>query len=110
MISVRVNLPAEILCFHWTKIGKRRERKEERTKVDEIALEVLDELVLFERHDAYVASVAAGVDVIGDLGCPVEPGDDTIEGIAPGGLEELEEVTEDANVRLRLLQVLLLIL
>lgn len=81
-----------------------------RTKVDDIPLEVLDELVPFERHDTYIASVAAGVGVIGDLRCPVDPGDDTIEGIAPGGLEELEELIEDTNVRPRFLQLLLLIL
>lgn len=92
------------------KSKKEETLKGVRTKVDEISFEVLEELVPFECHDTYITSVAAGVGVIGDLGCPVDPGDDTIEGIAPGGLEELEEVIEDTNVRLRFLQLLLLIL
>ena len=64
-----------------------------RTKVDDIFFEVLDELVFVERDDGYVAGVPAAVAVASDLRCPIDPTDDTLgDGIAPGGLQELEEV------------------
>src|SRR5258708_38129282 len=82
--------------------------KAERTEVDEISLEVLVELVIVERDDTYIASIAAGVGVGGDPGSPVEIADDSLVSVAPGGAKELEEVVEDTNVLLGLLQLGLL--
>ena len=72
--------------------------KAECTEVDEVALEVLAELVVVECDDTYVASIAAGVDVVGDSGSPVEMADNSLVSVAPGGAKELEEVVEDNNV------------
>ena len=79
--------------------------KSERTEVHGISLEVLAELVVVERDDTYVASIAAGVSVVGDTGSPVEIADDSLVSVAPGGAKELEEVIEDTNVLLGLLQL-----
>ena len=82
--------------------------KAERTKVDEVALEVLAELVVVERDDTYVASIAAGVGVVGDGGSPVEIADDPLVSVAPGGPKELKEVFKGTNVLLGILQLDLL--
>ena len=87
---------------------KKREIKAERTKIDKIAFEVLDELGLLKRDDTYVSSIAAVVEIVSDSGCPIEPPDDSLVVVTPGGVEELEEVAQNTNIRLCPLQVLLL--
>lgn len=98
-----MNLPAKDIHI---PIRQRCEKKAKRTKIDKIAFEVLHKLVLVECNDAYVPSIAAVVKIVGDLGCPIEIPDDSLVGIAPGGVEQLEEVGQDTNVHLHSLQVL----
>lgn len=79
-----------------------------RTEIDTISLKALLELVVVERDDAKVASVATTVDITGDFGCPIEVPDDALVGVAPGRGEELEEVAQLNHVLLHSLQILLL--
>ncbi len=89
---------------------RRKEIKLARTEIDRISLKALLELVVVERDDAEVTSVATTVDIAGDFGRPIEVPDDTLVGVAPGGGEELEEVAQLNSVLLRPLQILLLLL
>ncbi len=83
---------------------RRKEIKLARTEIDRISLKALLELVVVERDDAEVTSVATTVDIAGDFGRPIEVPDDTLVGVAPGGGEELEEVAQLNSVLLRPLQ------
>ena len=76
--------------------------------MDVVTLEILLELSLVKHEDAQIPSVAAVIEIFGDLGCPVEPSKDSLVGVAPGRVEELEEAVQNADVVLHPVQVLLL--
>lgn len=69
-------------------------------------MKALLELILIERDDAEVTSIATVVEIVGDFGSPIEVPNDTLVGVTPGGGEELEEVAQLNNILLRPLQIL----
>ena len=79
-----------------------RQMRQKRTKLDDVALEVILELLRVKLDRANVPSVMAIVDVDGDAGCPVNEADVSTRSVVPLSVDLLEERLEPAVVPVHL--------
>lgn len=78
-----------------------REMRQKRTKLDDVALEVILELLWVKFDRANVPSVMVIVDIDGGSGCPVNEADVSTYNVVPLSIYLLEERLEPAVVPVR---------
>jgi hypothetical protein len=76
--------------------------RQKRTKLDDVALEVILELLRVKLDRANVPSVMAIVDVDGDAGCPVNEADVSARNVVPLRIDLLGERLEPVVVPVHL--------
>lgn len=72
--------------------------RQKRTKLDDVALEVILELLRIKLERANVPSIMTIVDVDGNAGCPVNETNGATRNIVPLRINELEERLETVVV------------